>query len=181
MKQTGNFPKPSLSFVCTEDWNSMKSCEQGRFCGSCQEAVVDFTQKWGAEIEEMLAKREEKVCRRVYTHQLAPLVARRFSFGRVLSAAFMFLGLSFLSKEAEAQQKVQLKKQPSKNKTAFKDNNHFSQDKEVQESFITVTGIIGVSEPPPDLTGIECSGCGVPEVTDIESNPDIMPLYKHGG
>ena len=55
MNQPGNFPKPCLSYVCSEDWNNMKPCEQGRFCGSCQKTVVDFTEKSDAEIQEMFA------------------------------------------------------------------------------------------------------------------------------
>lgn len=123
MKQSGNFVKPSLSFVCSEEWEKMSPCEQGRFCGSCQKTVVDFTQKSEPEILDYLAGQNREVCGTFYAHQLAQPAQRRMSFGRFFSAALVFFGLSFLSKEAEAQgKKLQEKKQATKVKTVAKTN-----------------------------------------------------------
>ena len=40
-----NLPEP-----CHEDWDKMDSQEKGRFCGSCQKLVIDFTQMSDTEI-----------------------------------------------------------------------------------------------------------------------------------
>ncbi|AFM04369.1 hypothetical protein Fleli_1984 [Bernardetia litoralis DSM 6794] len=40
-----NLPEP-----CHEDWNKMDAQEKGRFCGSCQKLVIDFTQMSDTEI-----------------------------------------------------------------------------------------------------------------------------------
>lgn len=40
-----NLPEP-----CHEDWNKMDSQEKGRFCGSCQKLVIDFSQMSDTEI-----------------------------------------------------------------------------------------------------------------------------------
>ncbi len=40
-----NLPEP-----CHEDWNKMNSQEKGRFCGSCQKLVIDFSQMSDTEI-----------------------------------------------------------------------------------------------------------------------------------
>ncbi|KAA9327327.1 energy transducer TonB [Adhaeribacter soli] len=110
-----NFLKPSLSFNCPKDWNKMSPCAQGRFCGSCQKTVVDFTQKTDAEIREILAKQEGKVCGRFYEYQLEQPVQNRFSFRRVFSSVFVLLGLSFLSKEADAQTNKSITSKPPNN------------------------------------------------------------------
>jgi TonB family protein len=104
MRNSGISQKPSLSFVCPEDWNSMSPCGQGRFCGSCQKTVLDFTQKSDAEIQAMLANREGEVCGRFYAHQLAQPVNSRFSFRKIFSSVLVLLGLSLLSREAVAQE-----------------------------------------------------------------------------
>lgn len=40
-----NLPEP-----CHEDWNKMDAQEKGRFCGSCQKLVIDFTSMSDTEI-----------------------------------------------------------------------------------------------------------------------------------
>ena len=44
-------PKP-----CHEDWNKMIPAEQGRFCNSCQKAVVDFTGMSDAQLVAFFKK-----------------------------------------------------------------------------------------------------------------------------
>ena len=38
MKNNYSIPNP-----CSEDWNTMTPDDNGRFCGSCQKVVIDFT------------------------------------------------------------------------------------------------------------------------------------------
>jgi hypothetical protein len=48
---------------CTEDWNKMTPDKNGKFCGSCQKSVVDFTNKTDDEIKDILFKyKDQKLC-----------------------------------------------------------------------------------------------------------------------
>ncbi|MFY7839164.1 MAG: hypothetical protein ACOVP7_02760, partial [Lacibacter sp.] len=40
----------NIAEPCHENWNKMSPVEQGRFCGSCQKNVIDFTTKSDEEI-----------------------------------------------------------------------------------------------------------------------------------
>lgn len=52
-----SIPKP-----CHEDWNAMKPEEKGRFCGSCQKTVIDFSQMSDRQIAEFFKKPIGSVC-----------------------------------------------------------------------------------------------------------------------
>ncbi len=64
MKYQINIPDP-----CSEDWNKMSPSEQGRFCASCQEEVIDFTKKSDAELLEFILS-GSKSCGRYRKTQL---------------------------------------------------------------------------------------------------------------
>ena len=54
---------------CHEIWGAMTLNEQGRFCGSCQKTVVDFTNFTTQDIQNYFAKHfGQKVCGR-FNHQ----------------------------------------------------------------------------------------------------------------
>jgi hypothetical protein len=58
MKSTIHIPEP-----CPAEWNQMKPCDNGRFCGSCQKVVVDFSNKTLDEIHDYFnAHKTEHVC-----------------------------------------------------------------------------------------------------------------------
>lgn len=42
---------------CHENWNDMTPLDQGRFCSSCQKAVVDFTGLSDAQLIAFLKNR----------------------------------------------------------------------------------------------------------------------------
>lgn len=59
---------------CHENWEAMTAVERGRFCGSCQKVVTDFTQMEDAEIIQFL-KEGQGDCGRFSTAQLdRPLI-----------------------------------------------------------------------------------------------------------
>jgi hypothetical protein len=59
-------PKP-----CHENWDKMTPVEQGRFCGSCQKAVVDFTGMSDMQVVAFFKKPSTgSVCGRFYNDQL---------------------------------------------------------------------------------------------------------------
>src|ERR1700741_655377 len=45
---------------CSEDWNKMQPDEKGRFCGSCNKSVYDFTAKTDSEIHEIITSNKDK-------------------------------------------------------------------------------------------------------------------------
>src|SRR5450631_392671 len=55
---------------CHEDWAAMKPEEKGRFCGSCQKTVVDFSLMSDREVLGYLAGVSGKVCGRFAEDQL---------------------------------------------------------------------------------------------------------------
>jgi hypothetical protein len=59
-------PKP-----CHENWEGMTPNSQGKFCGSCQKNVVDFTNKSAVEIQNYFAENTGKrICGRFEKTQL---------------------------------------------------------------------------------------------------------------
>lgn len=61
-----NIPKP-----CHENWADMSPEAQGRFCGSCQKIVVDFTAMSDEEVQNyLLDKRHQHTCGRFLASQI---------------------------------------------------------------------------------------------------------------
>src|SRR5215213_1531254 len=59
-------PKP-----CHENWNQMTPDEKGRFCGSCQKTVIDFTGVGDRELAAFFKKSTTgSVCGRFQKEQL---------------------------------------------------------------------------------------------------------------
>ena len=96
----------SVADPCHERWEKMTSTEQGRFCGSCQKTVTDFSMMSDKEIFNHLSQRDANVCGRFTNDQLnRPL---RTEFKRKLSWAYIWniLIATFLTTaSAEAQSK----------------------------------------------------------------------------
>jgi hypothetical protein len=55
---------------CHEDWNKMSPVQQGRFCGSCQKKVVDFTTQTDEEIISFFHNYNGSACGRFTDDQL---------------------------------------------------------------------------------------------------------------
>jgi len=55
---------------CHENWNQFTPTQKGRFCGSCQKEVIDFT-KWNEDqIKEYFVNKPKSTCGRFAPHQL---------------------------------------------------------------------------------------------------------------
>lgn len=55
---------------CHENWNLFTPTEKGRFCGSCQKEVIDFT-KWNEKkIKDYFINKPKSTCGRFAPHQL---------------------------------------------------------------------------------------------------------------
>ena len=60
-----NIPKP-----CSENWDNMSPSEKGRFCGSCEKQVIDFTMMNERQIAVFFKKKNRSVCGRFNADQL---------------------------------------------------------------------------------------------------------------
>lgn len=54
---------------CSEDWNKMTPCEQGRYCSHCKKEVIDFTAWSDAALYNFFATRPQNVCGRMLVSQ----------------------------------------------------------------------------------------------------------------
>lgn len=64
-KLTLSIPKP-----CHEDWDKMTTADKGRFCGSCQKDVIDFTSMSEGQLIAFFKKPKGSVCGRFRNDQL---------------------------------------------------------------------------------------------------------------
>ncbi len=64
--------KINIPIPCHENWENMTSQDKGRFCGSCQKVVIDFTKMSNDEIIDYFKKQEtqKSTCGRFYDVQL---------------------------------------------------------------------------------------------------------------
>jgi hypothetical protein len=60
----------SIPTPCHENWNAMTPQDKGRFCGSCQKTVIDFSNMNDRQIAEFFKKPAGSVCGRFHTDQL---------------------------------------------------------------------------------------------------------------
>jgi hypothetical protein len=66
-----NIYRLTIKEPCHENWNQMSPSDKGRFCGSCQKDVVDFTSMTDNEIHNyFIQNSKQRTCGRLYNHQL---------------------------------------------------------------------------------------------------------------
>ena len=84
---------------CHENWGVMTPNEQGRFCGSCQKTVVDFTNFSAEDIQNYFTKHYgQKVCGRFKQQQLNSIdiqipsfIFNQISFSRKFALALLLV------------------------------------------------------------------------------------------
>jgi hypothetical protein len=98
---------------CHENWHSMTSAEQGRFCNACQKTVIDFTSMTDAQLANYFKSVSENACGRFHNDQLGkqlPLPVSRIPwltyFLKITIPAFLF------SFKSEAQRIQRIAKMP---------------------------------------------------------------------
>jgi CarboxypepD_reg-like domain/Secretion system C-terminal sorting domain len=92
-KITLSIPEP-----CHENWDSMTASQQGRFCGSCQKNVIDFTAMSDDELFTFFTQKSQgSICGRLHANQLdtpvmQPVVHKKKRFWYLqYAAAFLLL------------------------------------------------------------------------------------------
>lgn len=74
VSKTKNTMKIQIPEPCHENWKTMTPNEQGRFCGSCQKTVVDFTRFSTHDVQNYFTKHYgQKVCGRFKNEQLSAI------------------------------------------------------------------------------------------------------------
>ena len=62
--------KVHVAEPCHENWNNMSPRDQGRFCGSCEKMVVDFSKMTDQELIQHLSQSNRGICGRFKNDQL---------------------------------------------------------------------------------------------------------------
>lgn len=94
----------NIAEPCHENWQNMTPQQQGRYCGSCQKTVVDFTMMSDQEVLNYFLKADHNVCGRFADDQLNKELKvtekkKRFSWAYVWN----ILVATFLVAKADAQ------------------------------------------------------------------------------
>lgn len=66
----GKYFHISIPEPCTQQWESMEPCTQGRFCQRCSKTVVDFTGMTDEQLLRFFSNRSESICGRFYSDQI---------------------------------------------------------------------------------------------------------------
>jgi hypothetical protein len=88
---------------CHEDWNAMTPNERGRFCGSCQKTVTDFTAMTDNEILEALQNRSGSMCGQLRGSQLNRVLVQthlernKWTLNTAFTALLLAAGTGFMT------------------------------------------------------------------------------------
>jgi len=97
----------SISSPCSEKWDEFTPASGGRFCGSCQKIVVDFTEMGDAEILDFFRIKPAHMCGRLRPDQLKAYSSTtmvKINPGlTLLKAGLVSLLLLMMSKQTSAQ------------------------------------------------------------------------------
>ena len=137
MQQTSLYiPKP-----CHEDWNKMTPTQQGKFCGSCNKQVIDFSLMSDMQVLNFISHQSGKLCGRFDGEQLQrPLVETKIKKKKGWWMA-LIMPLLFLFDRSKAQDNNKL--------TGDTIYNIIPSKKEAQES---VVGAIAIISPDKQIT-----------------------------
>ena len=95
---------------CHEEWDKMTKSEKGKFCGSCQKQVIDFTGMTDAQLAAFFKKKStETVCGRFYDDQLdrgIPVLRKRIPWVRYFFQFSLPLFLTTLKAKSQGMVKA---------------------------------------------------------------------------
>jgi CarboxypepD_reg-like domain len=95
----------SVPSPCHERWSEFTPTEMGRFCGSCQKEVIDFTQWNEDQIKHYFTQTTKSTCGRFHSKQLITYHKPAKPNRSWLSASILALVLLIMSRPTEAQSK----------------------------------------------------------------------------
>lgn len=158
----------SIPQPCHGNWQQMTPAEKGRFCGSCQKNVIDFTNASDAEIIKSL-NQNNHICGRFSPSQLnRNLVQRKEKDSIWLATTSVLLSfLSLNSQEVTAQEKFN---------TEQTDKKSISQSSKTFEEKVqrTINGTVTEGNFPLPGVSVVVMGTAVGTQTDIDGKFSIM-------
>jgi CarboxypepD_reg-like domain len=91
--------KIQVSSPCQEQWEGMQPHINGKFCGSCQKSVVDFTHFSDRDLYNWFIKNQNKSCGRLKPEQLDRLINVKpgYTFSRFKPSLIATSLMAFLS------------------------------------------------------------------------------------
>jgi len=91
--------KIQISNPCQEQWELMLPHANGKFCGSCQKSVVDFTDFSDRDLQEWFIKNQGNSCGRLKPEQLDRLISAKdnYTLSRFKPSLIAASLLAFLS------------------------------------------------------------------------------------
>jgi CarboxypepD_reg-like domain len=101
----------SVPTPCHERWSEFTPTEKGRFCGSCQKEVIDFTQWNEEQIKRYFKQATQSTCGRFRAKQLTTYHEPAKLSRSWLSASVLAFILLMMSRPAEAQSKRKIARQ----------------------------------------------------------------------
>ncbi|HEY8894415.1 MAG TPA: carboxypeptidase-like regulatory domain-containing protein [Niastella sp.] len=154
----------NIAEPCHENWQNMTPQQQGRFCGSCQKTVVDFTMMSDQEVLNYFLKADHNVCGRFADDQLNKELKvtekkKRFSWAYVWN----ILVATFLAVKADAQGVNPKKPAEPVKEIVIKVGKVAYVPPAVSEKPVTVTGnvIDETSKKPVEWASITVKGIAV--------------------
>jgi hypothetical protein len=171
-----SIPKP-----CSQNWEGMSVNETGRFCGSCNKSVIDFTRYTDQQLINFLNKSSGEVCGKLKPDQLSkPLHSKHQSNKRsipqlLLSAALVVgLGNNVYAKEKQGEVRIiqaptnEKKAEQKKNSQTSSDSTHCIKgtvtDKRTKE---TIPGATILLEGSTIATATDMNGYFKLDVSDF--------------
>lgn len=160
-----SIPKP-----CSQNWQEMTIAEKGRFCGSCQKNVFDFTNLSDREITTAL-KSNKNVCGRFNVSQLnRELIVQREKSSAwmiIVTSVISFLGLS--NNEVHSQENIIIEQ--TNTKTLADEKTTIIKEKDS----IEISGTIyDNSNIPLPGVSIHIKETSIGTLTDFEGNYKII-------
>jgi hypothetical protein len=133
--------KIQISNPCHEEWEGMHLHTNGKFCGSCQKSVIDFTSFTDTELKRWFTENQGKSCGKFKPEQLDRLISvkenyRLNRFKPNLIAASLLAFLSF-PKLANANISLSYPTFQTDNKKSLKDD---VLKENVEDDFVTIRG-----------------------------------------
>jgi hypothetical protein len=92
-----------LKFSCDANWDSMDAAGGAKYCEQCQKKVYDFTDAKQYEFLAILAENNNNVCGRFRPEQMAPVRFALPAWQKLISAAFVLIGINVFNNKTFAQ------------------------------------------------------------------------------
>lgn len=116
--------KISIPEPCHENWLEMSPTEKGKFCGSCQKKVIDFTKSSDREII-FAFKKEQKLCGRFRISQLdrEMIIPKEKKSIWIVAATSLIAFLGLGNQTAKAQDNIKIEQTENKQINDSKSSN----------------------------------------------------------